>query len=105
MMVSLSRQTIATTEEQAPMHVSCSVSPQQHRIQHYADASSALSFFNQLTVPELFDALEDFLSVHRERLFPPTEALSMFMAQALKPESALQTPLKRRCGSISWLIT
>jgi len=89
-MVSLSRQTIATIAEPAPMHVSRSVSPQQHRIQHYADASNALSFFNQLTAPELFDALEDFLPDHRERLFPPTETLSMFMAQALKPDRSCQ---------------
>jgi len=73
------------------MHVSRSVSPQQHRIQHYADASNTLSFFNQLTAPELFDALEDFLPAHRERLFPPTETLSMFMAQALKSDRSCQS--------------
>src|SRR5665647_327789 len=91
MMVSLSRQTIATTEEPAPMHVSRSVSPQQRRIQHYADTSDALCFFNQLTSPELFDALEALLPDHRERLFPPTETLSMFMAQALKPDRSCQS--------------
>ena len=90
-MVSLSRQTIATTEEPAPMHVSRSVSSQQHRVQHYASVSDAFCFFNQMTSPELFDALEALLPAHRERLFPPTETLSMFMAQALKPDRSCQS--------------
>lgn len=30
------------------------------------------------------------LPEHRERLFPPTETLSMFMAQALKPDRSCQ---------------
>ena len=89
-MVSLSRQTIATTEKPAPMHVSRSVSSQQQRVQRYADTRDAFCFFNQLTSPELFDALEALLPDHRERLFPPTETLPMFMAQALKPERSCQ---------------
>ena len=82
-MVGLSRQTIATTEEPTPMHPSRSVLSQQQRIRHYAQASDAFCFFKQLTSPELFDALEAALPEHRERLFPPTETLSMFMAQAI----------------------
>ena len=90
-MVSLSRQTIATTEEPAPMHVSRSVSSQQHRVQHYATVSDAFCFFNQMTSPELFDTLDALLPDHRERIFPPTETLSMFMAQALKPDRSCQS--------------
>lgn len=90
-MVSLSRQTIATSEEPAPMHVSRSVLSQQQRVQRYADTSDAFCFFNQLTSPELFDALEALLPKHRERLFPPTETLSMFMTQALKPDRSCQS--------------
>ena len=90
-MVGLSRQTIATTEEPTPMHPSRSVLSQQQRIRHYAQASDAFCFFKQLTSPELFDALEAALPEHRERLFPPTETLSMFMAQTMKADRSCQS--------------
>ncbi len=90
-MVGLSRQTIATTEEPTPMHPSRSVLSQQQRIRHYAQASDAFCFFKQLTSPELFDTLEAALPEHRERLFPPTETLSMFMAQAMKADRSCQS--------------
>jgi hypothetical protein len=89
-MVSFSRQTIATTEEPAPMHSNRSVLSRQRRVRHHADASDAFRFFDLLTSPDLFDALEVSLPEHRERLFPPTETLSMFMAQALKPDRSCQ---------------
>lgn len=72
------------------MHVSRSVLSQQHRVQRYAVTSDAFRLFNRLTSPDLFDTLEASLPDHRERLFPPTEALSMFMAQALKPDRSCQ---------------
>ena len=72
------------------MHINRSVLFQQHRVQHYAAASDAFGFFNQLTSPELLDTLESALPEHRERLFPPTETLSMFLAQALKPDRSCQ---------------
>ena len=72
------------------MHINRSVLSQQHRVQHYAAASDAFSFFNQLTSPELLDTLESTLPDHRERLFPPTETLSMFLAQALKSDRSCQ---------------
>ena len=90
MMVRLSRQTIATTEEPAPMHISRSVLSQQDRVRHYACASDAFRLFNRLTSPDLLGMLEASLPDHRERLFPPTETLSMFMAQALKPDRSCQ---------------
>jgi len=72
------------------MHINRSTKPQQHRIKHYASISDTFSFFNQLTGPELFDTLESTLPAHRERLFPPTETLSMFLAQALNPDRSCQ---------------
>jgi hypothetical protein len=72
------------------MHINRSVLSQQHRVQHYAAASDAFGFFNQLTSPGLLDKLESTLPDHRERLFPPTETLSMFLAQALKPDRSCQ---------------
>src|ERR1035437_7261650 len=90
MMVSFSRQTIATTEEPAPMHSNRSVLSQQRRVRHHAATNDAFRFFDFPTAPDLFDALEASLPAHRERLFPPTETLSMFMAQAMKPDRSCQ---------------
>ncbi len=63
---------------------------QQHRLQHYAATSDVFSFFNQLTSPDLLDTLESSLPDHRERLFPPTETLSMFLAQAMQADHSCQ---------------
>ena len=90
MMVRLSRQTMAITEAPVSMHISRCVLSQQDRARHYAAASDAFRLFNRLTSPDLFDMLEASLPDHRERLFPPTETLSMFMAQALKPDRSCQ---------------
>ena len=46
--------------------------------------------FNRLTGPQLFDRVEQLLPEHRERLFPPTETLSMFLAQALSADGSCQ---------------
>lgn len=64
--------------------------PRHGRIQHYVAQSSAVDFFNLLTAPEFFDQLEAGLPPHRERLFPPTETLSMFLAQALSADGSCQ---------------
>lgn len=46
-----------------------------------------------LTSLELLDPLEDLLPDHRERLYPPTGTLSMFLAQALRTDRSLALPL------------
>lgn len=38
------------------------------------------AFFNLLTSPELLDRVKAILPEHRERVFPPTETLSMFLS-------------------------
>jgi hypothetical protein len=63
---------------------------QQRRVQSHADNSDALAFFNLLTSSELLDEVESLLPEHRERLFPPTETLSMFLAQALSADRSCQ---------------
>src|SRR5699024_7920289 len=55
-------------------------------VQHYAQTSDSFGFFNMLTRPELLDRVEAKLPAHRERLFPPTETLSMFLAQAMSAD-------------------
>ena len=74
------------------MHINRSaLSQQQHRVQHYAATHNAFDYFNMLTSPDLLDALEASLpDNHRERLFPPTETLSMFLARAMKPDRSCQ---------------
>lgn len=72
------------------MHSNRSVLSRQRRVQHHAASSDAFHFFNQLTSPDLIDTLESSLPEHRERLFPPTETLSMFLAQALSADRSCQ---------------
>ena len=63
---------------------------QQQRVRHHAANSDSYAFFNLLTGPQLFDHVEALLPEHRERLFPPTETLSMFLAQALSADGSCQ---------------
>jgi len=55
---------------------------QQRRVLSRAQSTDAYEFFNLLTGPQLLADVEELLPEHRERLFPPTETLSMLMAQA-----------------------
>ena len=59
---------------------------QQQRIQKYSKKTDSYKFFNLLTSPKLLDTVEELLPAHRERLYPPTETLSMFLAQALSED-------------------
>ena len=63
---------------------------QRQRLQHYAVNTDAHQFFNILTSDELLDTVETLLPEHRERQFPPTETLSMFIAQALNKDGSCQ---------------
>jgi len=65
------------------MHATHRASAVQQRVHHHVGNADSYAMFNLLTAPELFDRLEALLPEHRERLFPPTETLSMFLAQAL----------------------
>ncbi len=60
----------------------------QRRVLSRADDTDAYGFFNLLTGPELLEDMQGLLPAHRERLFPPTETLSMFMAQALSADGS-----------------
>lgn len=66
-------------------------SAQQRRaVGQRAEHSDAYMFFNLLTGPELLEEVEALLPQHRERLYPPTETLSMFLAQALSADRSCQ---------------
>lgn len=68
-----------------------------------ASSVDAHAFFNLLTGPELFDTVELALPPHRERLYPPTETLSMFLAQALSADRSCQQAVSQR--AIKRLVT
>ena len=88
------------------MHPSRRVRAQQQRcIRNRTGNSDAYAFFNLLTGPELLDEVESLLPEHRERLFPPTETLSMFLSQALSADGSCQkavndAAVKRWAGSL-----
>lgn len=65
---------------------------QQHRdrIRRQCGGSKAVEFFNLLTGAELLEMTESHLPEHRERLYPPTVALSMLIKQALEEDRSCQ---------------
>lgn len=62
---------------------------QQQKVHHHVKNSSH-RFFDLLKSPELLKPIEDLLPEYRERHFPPTETLSMFLAQALDADRSCQ---------------
>ena len=62
----------------------------QRSIGRRARAAQAVEFFNVLTSPELLQRTEALLPEHRERLYPPTVTLSMFMRQMLEADGSCQ---------------
>ena len=78
---------------------------QQSRIQQAAANSDSYAFFNLLTAPAFLEQVEELLPEHRERLFPPTETLSMFIAQTLAADRSCQkavddAAIKRLIGGL-----
>ena len=73
------------------MHRTPSVNAhQQHRINTYRGKIDSIHCFNLLTGEALFDQVESLLPAHRERLYPPTETLSMFLAQTMGSDRSCQ---------------
>jgi len=64
---------------------------QQQRIRSHATISNSYAFFNLFTGSEFLDPVESLLPEHREWLFPPTETLSMFLAQAVSAGCSCQS--------------
>ena len=64
----------------------------QHRksIERRARSTDSMQFFNVLTSAQMLEATEALSPQHRERLYPPTVTLSMFMQQALDADSSCQ---------------
>jgi hypothetical protein len=89
------------------MHAtSSSTRLQQQRIKTLGAQSDSYDFFNLLTSDALLSKVEEQLPAHRERLFPPTETLSMFLAQAMSADrscqnSVNQAAIKRLIGGLT----
>ena len=62
----------------------------RNRIAKRGESADAVEFFNVLTSPELLQTTEALLPEHRERLYPPTVTLSMFMRQTLEADGSCQ---------------
>lgn len=78
------------------MHNNCRANTlQRYRVRQHRRAIHAYEFFNALTGPELLDVVDSHLPSHRERLFPPTTTLSLFMAQTLNPDASCQATIDR----------
>jgi hypothetical protein len=78
---------------------------QQQRVRRHVSNSDSYAFFNVLTGPQLLGQVESLLPAHRERLFPPTETLSMFLAQAMSVDRSCQqavdeAAIKRLTGGL-----
>jgi hypothetical protein len=67
------------------------VSEQQAReISRRVRQVNSMDFFNLITGPELLEPLEALLPEYRERKYPPTVALAMFLGQVLSPDGSCQ---------------
>lgn len=63
---------------------------QRSRVERRARSVQAVELFNVLTSPELLETTEALMPAHRERLYPPTVTLSMFMQQTLEADGSCQ---------------
>lgn len=71
-------------------HTAISLRAKQGSLQRKLNESDCLGTFNLLTNDLLFDEVERLLPSHRERFFPPTETLAMFVTQALSADRSCQ---------------
>jgi hypothetical protein len=68
---------------------------QQHQVRHHAKDSDTDTFFDLLTGPDLLNELESTMPEYRDREFPPSETLSMFIDQALSADRSCQNVVNR----------
>jgi hypothetical protein len=73
----------------------------KYRIGRRVRQAEAVDFFNLLTGPELLEMTEEHLPEHRERLYPPTVTLSMFIKQSLAADRSCQRAVNAWAGQRS----
>ena len=64
--------------------------------QHLRARLDSVGVFNLITDSRFFDIVESHLPAHRERIYPPTETLAMFVAQVLNDDSSCQRAVNDR---------
>jgi hypothetical protein len=62
----------------------------RRNIKRRSESTEALEFFNILTSPQLQQTSQALQPEHRERLYPPTVTLAMFMRQTLEADGSCQ---------------
>lgn len=62
----------------------------QQSITKHLEPLDSFSFFNLLTSPQLLSKIEELEPEFRERRFPPTETLSMFLSQVMNADRSCQ---------------
>lgn len=60
------------------------------QVQKVARQVDSMSFFNLVTGPDLLGELEALLPEYRERKYPPTVTLAMFLGQVLSADGSCQ---------------
>jgi len=65
------------------------------QVQKVVKKVDSMVFFNLLTSPQLLEPLEELLPEFRERLYPPTVTLAMFLGQVLSADSSCQNALNQ----------
>jgi hypothetical protein len=73
----------------------------KYRIGRRVRQADAVDFFNLLTGPELLEMTEEHSPEHRERLYPPTVTLSMFIKQSLVADRSCQRAVNAWAGQRS----
>jgi len=63
---------------------------QQNLVQTYAQNQKTKNFFELLNSSELSSVIEQFQPAHRERVFPPTDTLALFLSQVQNTDSSCQ---------------
>ena len=72
------------------MHATAKSRVQQKQIQQTSRSCDAFQFFNLLTSDALLDEVESAAPEFRERVYPPAETLSIFLAQCMSPDGSCQ---------------
>lgn len=77
----------------------------QRRIKMQTENIGSFGFFNLLTSPDLLSKVEQLQPEFRERKYPPTETLSMFLSQAMNADRSCQNTVNVKAlqGSICGL--
>ncbi len=84
-------------------HTANAILTHQRFVQAQRLGSHCLSTFNLLTSDTLLGEVERLLPAHRERLFPPTETLAMFISQTLSADRSCQQVVNQ--AAIQRLVT